>query len=316
MLATVIICTFNRSTSLHNTLKSLETLIVPQDWSWEIIIVHNTSDDDTKKIVSEFTSISKLNIRYVFEKRQGLSNARNFGINEAKGNILVFCDDDMEFDAYWLFHMISVFEQFDCICVAGKIIPKWTCGKPAWLIEQGPYRMASYDGKFDLGNTIQEIRRSPFGGNMAFYKNAFDKYGLFRSDLGRSGNTFTTDEEIELCDRLLSAGERIYYTPKAKVYHLLDMTQAKKSYYIARSFGHGKSYTRTQGVPENTIKVLINLIRQIGRFSETFIKWLFTRNPNVRFYYKVKTYNRAGMTLEYCKIWISSFRRSSVMAKN
>lgn len=298
MRATVIICTFNRSNSLRNTLRSLEKLILPDDWLWELLIVDNNSCDDTREVVEDFCSESKLNIRYVFEKRQGLSNARNRGIKESKGNIIAFSDDDMEFEPNWLFQLITTFDKFDCICVAGKIIPKWPRKKPPWFIEKGPYAMAAFDGRFDLGNKAQEISIAPFGGNMAYRKTAFDQYGVFRSDLGRSGKSLMANEETELCRRLLEAGEKIVYSPKAIVHHFLDSMHETKSYYLTRTFNHGKSYARMRRVPDRITRHLRTLIKRILRLLSNVIRWLFTIDTHIRFYYKLKVYRVLGELVE------------------
>ena len=83
--ASVIVCTWNRSASLRRTLLSLQTQIVPQDVSWEVIVVDNNSSDDTPSVVEEFarSSIGPA-IRYCYEKMQGLSYARNHGVTRAR----------------------------------------------------------------------------------------------------------------------------------------------------------------------------------------------------------------------------------------
>lgn len=299
MRASVIICTFNRALTLQNTLKSLEQLNMPGEWPWELLIIDNNSNDRTKQIVEVFSSNTKLILRYFFEKNQGLSNARNSGIENSKGDIIAFSDDDMEFDPYWLLHLISTFERFNCLCVAGKIIPKWQCDKPPWLIEVGPYRTRDFHGRFDLGSQTKEIKTSPFGGNMAFKRDVFNSYGLFRTDLGKSGTNFMCNEEIELCQRLLLDGKSIIYSPKAIVYHLINKEQTQKRYYLKRNFSHGKSSARMKSFFDNSVfyfgvprhlyrKAFINLIR-----------WLFTFESHVRFYHKQNLYHVLGRIVEH-----------------
>ncbi len=299
MQASVIVCTFNRVVLLENTLSSLEKLTVPADWSWELLIVDNNSSDTTEETVKKFASNTKVRIRYIFEKKQGLSNARNRGISEAKGEIIAFADDDMEFDPNWLFHMIMTFKQFDCLCVAGKIIPKWECPKPPWIIEEGPYRTQKFHGSFDLGRQIKETNKSPFGGNMAFRRSVFERYGLFRTDLGRSGANLMSNEETELCQRLFSDGKSVIYNPKAVNYHLINKKQAQKSYYLKRNFCHGKSFARTTFLENNTI-YYSGVPRYLFRECVSNIfKWQLTIHPHVRFFYKQKLYHVIGRIVEY-----------------
>ena len=94
----IIICTYNRSESLKRTLQSLKEMSVSDDIEWELLIVDNNSTDNTREAVNDFTKTSGLNCRYVFESKQGLSNARNRGVKEACGEIIAFTDDDVIVD--------------------------------------------------------------------------------------------------------------------------------------------------------------------------------------------------------------------------
>ena len=71
-----IICTHNRAGYLGSAIKSLMHQTLPKD-RYEIIVVDNASDDDTKKIVDGFTGAQ--NLRYAYEKKLGLAHARNAG---------------------------------------------------------------------------------------------------------------------------------------------------------------------------------------------------------------------------------------------
>src|SRR5450759_1349913 len=129
----VIICTYNRANSLADTLlcltkQSYETV------NWELIVVDNNSNDNTKEIISEYSK--KLpNLIYKFEPQQGLSFARNLGIHSAHGAIIAFTDDDVlpEFD--WLIQIQNNMEKYNCDACGGYIAPKWEAPPPPWLTE-------------------------------------------------------------------------------------------------------------------------------------------------------------------------------------
>src|SRR5262249_35696322 len=101
-MISVIIPTYNRSEILRRALESLQTVEVPSDLKWELIIADNNSTDDTRSCIQEFEKPGRLPIRYVFEKKQGANFARNAGIQVAKGKTLLFTDDDVTFDPRWL----------------------------------------------------------------------------------------------------------------------------------------------------------------------------------------------------------------------
>jgi len=88
MELSVIICTYNRSKGLKKTLQSFHSQELPEDFPWEIVVVDNNSTDDTPETVTEFAENSQLVVRYIKEKCQGLSHARNRGVIEANGKYI------------------------------------------------------------------------------------------------------------------------------------------------------------------------------------------------------------------------------------
>src|SRR5919109_2420377 len=101
-MISVIVCTHNRAHRLEQTLNSLQQMTVPVDLAWELIIVDNNSNDNTKEVIDSFINKSSLHVKYVIERHQGISHARNMGIREARGHIIAFTDDDCIVDRYWI----------------------------------------------------------------------------------------------------------------------------------------------------------------------------------------------------------------------
>ena len=303
--ASVVICTYNRALSLQNTLNSIEKLNVPASLPWELLIVDNNSSDSTKQTIERFSASTDTDftVKYCFERQQGLSAARNLGIKKSKGEIIIFTDDDMEFSPNWICHILTTFEKFDCLCVAGKILPKWRCEKPIWFNEKGPYRTRAFHGEFDLGGQMKQIDKAPFGGNMAFKRSVFEQYGDFRTDLGKSGTNHMSNEETELCQRIFVDGHSIVYCPEAVVYHLIEKDQTSKKYILTRNFSHGKSSARMKEYPA-IMKLYFGIPIGLWRNLITcYLKWLFEYNSTKRFYYKHKFYHIMGKIDENFKRW-------------
>ena len=141
MQLSVIICTWNRAELLREALNSLGKTELPQGIDWEVLIVDNNSTDETSEVCKEFVGQNPSRYRYIIEKRQGKSFALNTGIENAKGKILSFTDDDVTVDSVWLAETIRMFESTPCAGVSGKIVPVWNSPKPAWLTTDGPYRL-------------------------------------------------------------------------------------------------------------------------------------------------------------------------------
>ena len=94
MMLSVILCTYNRDKYIYNVLKSLAENTLSPD-QYEIVLVDNNCTDNTHSECDRFVKdFPEVTFRYFVETNQGLSHARNRGIRESKGDILVYVDDD------------------------------------------------------------------------------------------------------------------------------------------------------------------------------------------------------------------------------
>lgn len=95
LFVSVIIPTFNRKEILHHSIQALLNQDYPKD-NYEIIIVDDGSNDGTKDTVEKYIQKNK-NIKYIFQENKGfrVSKARNLGGDNAKGEILIFLNDDI-----------------------------------------------------------------------------------------------------------------------------------------------------------------------------------------------------------------------------
>jgi glycosyltransferase involved in cell wall biosynthesis len=85
MKISLIIPTYNRENHIAKAIESVLLQHVPID---EIIIIDDGSTDNTKKVVDKY------DVKYVFQKNQGVSKARNVGIKIAKNDWICFLDSD------------------------------------------------------------------------------------------------------------------------------------------------------------------------------------------------------------------------------
>src|SRR5687767_8869021 len=92
--ATVLIATYNRAALLGATLDSLRTLRVRSGRRWEVAVVDNNSTDDTRAVVERRIADFPVPLRYLFEGRQGRSNALNAGIAAAEGQVIAMTADE------------------------------------------------------------------------------------------------------------------------------------------------------------------------------------------------------------------------------
>src|SRR5438105_4057502 len=100
-VVSIILCTSNRAGHLERTLGTIGLLEVSPETPIELLVVDNASTDQTKQIVAECAP-HQIPTRYLWEPRRGLSRARNRGLRESSGNILVFTDDDVRPPPNWI----------------------------------------------------------------------------------------------------------------------------------------------------------------------------------------------------------------------
>jgi len=265
MKISVIICTYNREKFLKLALDSYKNQTL-QPEGFEIIIVDNNSTDNTKKIVQKFIGENpSLDVRYVFEERQGLSFARNRGIQEAKYEIITFVDDDAEAEKDFLKNLKSYFESDKkAMAVGGKVEPVFSSGKePRWL---SPYLWGLVT-KIDYGNKVKPFpaNKYPVGCNMSFRREVFEKYGKFDTELGRIGRVGLASEEKDIFERLKTSGAKIMYLPNITVHHHIDDYRLEKSYIIKLCYGIG--------ISEKIRTRKINFVEYLKKLSEFIFKF-------------------------------------------
>lgn len=265
MKLSVIICTYNREKYIYNALKSIAEQEFPLS-DYEIVLVNNNSTDNTENICKDFEGdYPEIDFRYFVEINQGLSYARNRGVKESLGDVLIFVDDDATvFDGY-LKSIVDFFTEYTSVLACGgPIEPVYESGKPLWISH---FTNQLIGGALYEGDKIKPFKNGkyPGGGNSALRKMVFQKYGLYNPDLGRKGTSLIGAEEKDLYDRILKDGQPVYYIPKMGIYHYIPAKKTTKQYFDELTYSIGKSERiRTQSVSSSAYYKRI--------FSE-FIKW-------------------------------------------
>lgn len=227
----LIISTFNRGEKLLGTLRSLTRQTLPFEL-FEVAVVNNNSSDNTQTIVERFFSEHpELNLKILFEPRQGLSHARNCGIAATEGEYVVFMDDDEVADENLLKVYYDFFENNSgAVGAGGLMLPVYETKKPRWMSK---YTEGPISGTLHLGKRAKPFPKGSFfiGGNMAIRRTAFSRHGLFNPELGRKGDLLLAGEEKDIFNRITSDGTPCYYLPMAVVHHLIPQSRLTEEYF-------------------------------------------------------------------------------------
>ncbi len=222
----LIICTYMRGEKVIDAIWSVIRQSLGKN-QYEIIIVDNaplTSGifeqvEIFRKRYKEYEGF----IRYIGVPQKGLSYARNAGMWNAKGEYLVFLDDDILADYYLLEEIYSAFKYHPNVGIVGgqvilerpfpapKVLRKgWESLWSQFKISESNYRETTQQFEF------------PYGANYSVRKSAIWSIGGFRMCYGRVGNDFAGGEETALAFKMLQIGYGIGLQPKAKVLHRVD----------------------------------------------------------------------------------------------
>lgn len=247
MDCSIIICTYNRAESLKDTLAALARLEAPSERTWEVVVVDNNSRDHTKQVV-EAAQQDCPRLRYVFESAQGLSHARNRGIAEAAGEVILFTDDDVLPEPDWLETTLAGLEKYGADACGGYIAPIWETTPPDWLTERFYGFLAVRTDRTD-DYLIESASQAPFGANMAIRKTVFGKVGLFDTNRGRKGKVLASGEDGEMFERILAAGYKAVFLGQSRVHHKVEAFRLTKRYFRRWRFQTSRNIAQSRGLP-------------------------------------------------------------------
>lgn len=275
LLLSLVICTYNRAALVDIVLATLAEQSPPLP-SYEIIVVDNNSRDNTRQVV-EARCASMPNLRYVFEPKQGLSNARNRGVAESAARYVAFFDDELKVPATWLSTAAQIISERAPEVFGGPYFAWYSCHKPAWYKDI----YASHD----QGDTPRPLSEHEWldGGNIVFDKALLEELGGFRPDLGMNGKTMLYGEETELQKRLRQkrTNAQIFYHPGLRVYHMVRPEKLSMRSSIVHFYKQGVSSQRVANQPPPSGRALLReALAAGGRFVKEILRALLTRDKS------------------------------------
>ena len=136
-MLSIIICTYNREKYIGPLLDSISKNDYPTS-DYEIILVDNNCTDNTRGVCEQFVATHpEIRLRYVVETEQGLSAARNKGIKEAKGEVIIYVDDDALVDTDYIRIYAEHFAVHpDTMAAGGPIEPLYETQEPSVVCKQ------------------------------------------------------------------------------------------------------------------------------------------------------------------------------------
>ena len=244
IVQTIAICTHNRPGMLARCLAALTAAHRP-DTPFEIIVVANACRDDTIEVARRFGPALPLVL--VEEPRPGLSNARNRAMKEARGDLIVWLDDDALVRPGLLraYEVAMRGSPGDAI-FGGAILPMFEDEPPDWLTAG----LAAVE-------TVYAVRRpdttapfsgigldTPFGANFAI-RTAVQRRFPYHPALGRRpDDAHAGGEEVAVIKAALAAGHTGRWVPDAIVDHLIDPARQTEEWIWSQCAAFGRMQAR------------------------------------------------------------------------
>ena len=270
----VIICTHNRASSLVRTLQA----VLEQDFQasdMEVIVVDNASTDDTKETVQSISQNALFPVKYLFEPTLGLSHARNAGLRQALGKIVVFTDDDALPRTQWIRNLTKAYDDPEIKAAGGDTDPIWPKPEPPlWL---HPSLIGYLGLTLYPRSSCRELHYPsyPYGVNISFRRETAIKLGAFSTDLGRQGRYLLSGEETDLCHRIEKAGGKIVYVPGAIVDHVIPQERLTKSWFRARAFCQGLSKATLERSLASQVSMTWKIVKRLFILSGSIVCFVF-----------------------------------------
>jgi GT2 family glycosyltransferase len=204
----VIIPTYNRLDRLKMVLSALELQTCPQD-EFEVVVVSDGCTDGTDTFLQSWQT--SLNLIPVFQDNQGAAAARNFGVEEARGELILFVDDDVVPEPDLIRTHINAHQAYseEMVVIGAMLTPPdfkldpWS----RWLQERLAEQYADM-----IAGEWEPTARQFYTGNASIKRRFLLEYGGFDARFMRA-------EDVELAYRLADHGLHFVFEPDAIGYH-------------------------------------------------------------------------------------------------
>ncbi|GAB6011018.1 glycosyltransferase family 2 protein [Viscerimonas tarda] len=235
-----ITCTYNREKYLEQTLRAVcEQDFPPEDY--EIVVVDNNSTDNTAKVCTEFQlKYSDRQFRYFKEEQQGFSFALNRGIKEAKGEYLIFADDDETVNPDHLTRLDGHLKHYPQAGLgASPVAPVYEI-EPKWMSH---FTRRLIGGYFNQGKEVKKLsfKNYPGTGHTIIKRELYQRFGYYNTELGRKGNSLIGAEDKDMFLRLIKHNIICYYFPDIPIYHHIPQAKLTDDYFRRLTYSIGKS---------------------------------------------------------------------------
>lgn len=197
----------------------------------EVVVVDNSPDGD---------AVGPLpGARVVHEAAPGAARARNRGIAETTGGVVVFLDDDVRITDHTVSALAGPVLAGTARATVGRVRLDPAVTLPRWLTPP----LLGYLSNHDRGPAERVLDHDDHGltAAMAVERRLLEEVGGFWEELGPRPGAHLTNDDVQLCRAVHRAGARVRYVPAATVTHEVDPQRLRRRYVLRRAYQQGRS---------------------------------------------------------------------------
>lgn len=305
----VIICSYNPDPRLIERCLNAVASLNADYLNIEIILVDNncTVPLENTSLVKEM-KVKMNNLNVIEERKQGLTSARISGIKRAKGEVIIFFDDDNEPEVNYLQELHRLNRQYEHVAIwgPGNVWVDFVDGIESNIEEyaRGVFQ-ERHNKHVTYSNTREWQNCYPFGTGMCVRATYLSEYAelvnggmLTLSD--RKGNQLSSGGDVQIVLTYLKKGLGVGVSPGLKLNHIIPAKRANYDYIARLLYGVFIESTITTGqvFPEH---YEAELPKTLGRskFSKMalngYLKFIFNSNPYKKFAYIIDVAQNCGL---------------------
>ncbi len=244
----VVLCTYNRRNLVLTTLASLRRQTLSYD-QFEVIVVDNDSHDGTFAAVNAYVQAGPLmvaknpedlwHVRCLIAAQNGLSYARNTGLQAAQGEFIVFLDDDTIAQPTFLERLLDAYDETGADAIGGRVELRWEATRPHWLSDD----LLDVLGYFAPGKERMPLPASLdlSSCNFSLRRTMLDRIGCFSPLLSKRTSSPISMDVADICRRVRLAGGMLWLEPEAVVEHRVPASRLTRPYFVGRAYWMGRS---------------------------------------------------------------------------
>ncbi len=233
-LITIVICTYNGAKNIIDVLEAILTQDGYNELVESIMVVDNCSTDNTKQLVLEMRNRCPI-IKYVYESKPGLSNARRNAVL-ARTPWVAYLDDDNIILPGWLIELEkTIINNANVGVINGAVLPRTTCEYTKDHVNKlkSMYNnlACTHLSEKDLMEKNPRVKK-PFGAGLCVLTKALQKVNDdgWLSLIGRQGDVLSSGEDGELSYKVLNQGYKYIFNKRMVMHHVIPINRLEDEY--------------------------------------------------------------------------------------